>query len=56
MVSGNMLFDRSTRSAIELRADRVELMPMLSTAEFEQFFGSAPDFVSDIDDETWING
>lgn len=53
MVSGNMLFDRVTRLAVELRADRIELMKMLSTAEFEEFFGSAPDFVADVDDETW---
>jgi hypothetical protein len=56
MVSGNMLFDRATRQATELHADRIELMKMLSTAEFEEFFGSAPDFVADIDDETWANG
>lgn len=55
MVSGNMLFDRATRQATELRADRIELMKMLSTAEFEEFFGSAPDFVEQIDDETWAN-
>jgi len=56
MVSGNMLFDRATRLATELRADRIELMKMLSTAEFEEFFGSAPKFVADLDDETWANG
>jgi hypothetical protein len=55
MVSGNMLFDRATRLATELRANRIELMKMLSTAEFEEFFGSAPDFVSEIDDETWAH-
>jgi hypothetical protein len=53
MVSGNTLFDRATRLATELKADRIELMKMLSTAEFEEFFGSAPDFVADVDDETW---
>ena len=47
MVSGNMLFDRATRLATELRADRIELMKMLSTAEFEEFFGSAPEFTAD---------
>lgn len=57
MVSGNMLFDRSTRVAIELRADRIDVIKMLSTAEFEEFFGSAPDFVPELDsDETWANG
>ena len=56
MVSGNMLFDRATRAAMELRADRIELMRMLSTAEFEEFFGSAPDFASDFDDAISANG
>ena len=36
-------------------ADRIDLMKMLSTAEFEEFFGSAPDFVADLDDETWAH-
>jgi hypothetical protein len=53
LVSGNMLFDRATRLATELRADRIELIRMLSTAEFEEFFGSASDFVAELDDETW---
>ena len=56
MVSGNMLFDRATRAATELRADRIELMRMLSTAEFEEFFGSAPDFAAGFDDEISANG
>lgn len=47
IVSGNMLFDRATRLATELRADRIERVAMLSTGEFEGFFGSAPDFVAD---------
>jgi hypothetical protein len=55
MVSGNMLFDRATRVATELRADRIEPIKMLSTAEFEEFFGSAPDFVAEVDDETWAH-
>jgi hypothetical protein len=56
MVSGNMLFDRTTRVATELRAERIDLMRMLSTAEFEEFFGSAPEFVADFDDEISANG
>lgn len=56
IVSGNMLFDRASRAAMELRADRIELVKMLSTAEFEEFFGSAPEFVSDFDDEIAQNG
>lgn len=42
IVSGNMLFDRATKAALELRADRIDKIKMLSTAEFEAFFGSAP--------------
>jgi hypothetical protein len=49
IVSGSMLFDRVTRLATELRADRIERVGMLSTAEFEGFFGSAPEFVADFD-------
>lgn len=56
MVSGNMLFDRATRVATELRADRIDLMRMLSTAEFEEFFGSAPEFAADFDDEISADG
>lgn len=57
MVSGNMLFDRSTRLATELRADRIDPIKMLSTAEFEEFFGSSPDFVPELEsEETWANG
>jgi hypothetical protein len=58
IVSGNMLFDRATKQAIELRAERIQKVRMLSTAEFEEFFGSAPNFQSDIDDalETYANG
>lgn len=56
MVSGNMLFDRATRQATELRADRIQKIRMLSTAEFEEFFGSAPEFESDDALETYANG
>jgi hypothetical protein len=41
MVSGDILFDRATRQAIELKAERIQKVRMLSTAEFEEFFGSA---------------
>ena len=58
IVSGNMLFDRATKQATELRAERIQKVRMLSTAEFEEFFGSAPEFRSDIDEslETYTNG
>lgn len=47
IVSGDMLFDRATRSAVELKAEKIERMRMLSTAEFEEFFGSAPEFIGE---------
>ena len=47
VVSGDMLFDRATRSATELKAEKIERVGMLSPTEFESFFGSAPDFVAD---------
>jgi hypothetical protein len=47
IVTGDMLFDRATRAATELRADKIDRVGMLSSAEFESFFGSAPDFIAD---------
>ncbi len=55
MISGSMLFDRATHAAIELRADRIERMRMLSGAEFEQFFGSAPDFTGGLSTEDYLD-
>jgi len=47
IVSGDILFDRATRLAVELKAERIERVGILSTAEFEEFFGSAPDFIGE---------
>jgi hypothetical protein len=47
IVTGDMLFDRATRTATELRAERIDRVGMLSGAEFESFFGGAPDFVGE---------
>ena len=54
LVSGSMLFDRATKSAIEVRAERIQPMRMLSSEEFEEFFGSAPDF--QWSDEAMLDG
>lgn len=52
MVCGNMLYDRASHNAVEMRAEKIEKMPVLSSAEFEAFFGSAPQFqVSDFEGE-----
>jgi hypothetical protein len=44
IVGGNILFDKVTKQATELRADRIETMEMMTPAEFDEFFGSAPKF------------
>jgi hypothetical protein len=52
IVTGNMLLDRASRLTIELRAERIERVSILSTEEFERFFGSAPDFIADLESDT----
>lgn len=44
IVSGNLLYDRVSRTAFEMRAQRIRQMPTLSSSEFEAFFGSVPEF------------
>jgi hypothetical protein len=56
MVSGDILFDRASRQPIDMKAERIEKLRMLSSAEFEEFFGSAPKFESDEALETYTNG
>ncbi len=56
IVSGEMLYDRASRAPIEMKAERLQSIRMLSTAEFEQFFGSAPDFVTEDEYETHVDG
>lgn len=51
IVSGDILFNRATRQPYEMHANRIRRQGMLSAAEFEAFVGSAPEFVSDFDDE-----
>lgn len=44
VASGNILYDRASRAASEMRMEGLKKLPTLSTAEFEGFFGSAPNF------------
>ena len=46
-VAGDTEFDRTTRSIVKLHVDRIDKSRMMSSEEFEQFFGSAPDFTGD---------
>jgi hypothetical protein len=55
-VSGDLLYDRATRNPVEMRADRLRMVRLLSTAEFESFFGSVPDFVAEDTSETYADG
>jgi hypothetical protein len=41
-VAGDTTYDRATRDILELRVDRIEKARMLSSEEFDHFFGSAP--------------
>lgn len=54
-VAGDTVFDRATRAIMELRVDRIDKARMLSNAEFEQFFGSAPDFTGDLSTDDYID-
>jgi hypothetical protein len=56
IITGNMLLDRATRQVTEIRVERIERVKILSTAEFEQFFGSAPEFTADIDSDLGTYG
>lgn len=52
VASGNILYDRASRTASEMRMEGLKKLPTLSTAEFESFFGSAPNFeFADFDGE-----
>lgn len=53
MVAGNMLMDRATRQAVEMTAERIDRIGMLSPAEFEAFIGSAPDYEIELGDATY---
>ncbi len=54
-VAGDTTYDRTTRSIVELRVDRIEKARMLSSEEFEQFFGSASDFTGDLTTDEYID-
>lgn len=53
IVSGDMMLDRTSRSPVEMKADRIERIGILSAAEFEALSGSAPDYEIDLADETY---
>jgi hypothetical protein len=54
-VAGDTIFDRATRALTELKVERIEKARMLSTEEFDQFFGSVPGFTGDLDTDEYID-
>ncbi len=54
-VAGDTVFDRVSRSIVELHVERIDKARMLSSDEFEQFFGSAPEFTGDLDTDDYID-
>ncbi len=55
LVDGPMKFDRAKRAIAEMTVERMVTAKMLSPAEFEEFFGSAPQFTGDLTTEEWID-
>ena len=53
IVSGNIMLDRATRAPLDMKADRIKPIGMLSTSEFEQLSGSAPKYELDLDEENY---
>jgi hypothetical protein len=54
IVTGDMSLDRATRTPVEMRAERIEPIGILSAAEFEAFVGSAPEYTPDMGEETYV--
>ena len=56
MVEGRIKYDKVTKKALELRADRINAMEMMTSHEFDEVFGCAPNFVpTPIEDGEWLN-
>jgi hypothetical protein len=54
-VAGDTTYDRATRAIVELRVDRIDKAGMLSSEEFERFFGSAADFTGQLSTDDYID-
>lgn len=51
IVAGAMVFDKVTRQATEMKAERIETMEMMTATEFDEVFGVAPNFEPSGSDE-----
>ncbi|MGO9400764.1 MAG: hypothetical protein ACLP19_23415 [Xanthobacteraceae bacterium] len=54
-VSGDITYDRVSRTISEMRMDRLERARVLTPAEFEQFFGSAPTFTGELSTDDYMD-
>lgn len=55
-VSGKIRFDKVVRRAVEMNVDKIEIMQMMTSSEFEELFGIAPKFEpSFIEEDQWQN-
>lgn len=54
-IAGDTVYDRATRSIVELRVDRIDKTRMLSSEEFEKFFGSMPEFTGELSTDEYID-
>ena len=56
IVDGRITYDKVTRKAIDLRAERIKLMTLMTHSEFEEVCGSAPEFEPTYSEEVeWLN-
>lgn len=54
-VAGAMKLDRASRTISELQVDRIEPARIMTAAEFEEFFGSCPEYTGDLSTDEWID-
>lgn len=56
MVEGQILYDKISKNALELKANRINSMQMMSPQEFDEVFGCAPSFEPTVIEEGgWLN-
>ena len=56
IVDGMVKYDKVTRKALELQANRISPMSMMTSSEFDEVFGCAPSFQpSLIEEAEWLN-
>jgi hypothetical protein len=54
-VGGYLTLDRITKTITDMRADRLDKAEVLSGADFERFFGSAPELTGEVDTDEFVD-